>query len=324
FLGSTDMRSFAPIINYQENKPGKRLRNWSQYLFWNPSWNFDGDLTFNGVGAITTFETSQFWSFFVRFDWRPPTLDDRMTRGGPLGAVPTRKGAQIEFETDRRKPYMFGGFLALSTNAAGNQSTVIGPFLSFRPSTAVRLQLQPTISHARDMAQYVLSVDDPTATATYGARYVFATLEQREFAMTTRLDWTFTPNVSLQVFAQPLISAGDFFDYKELARPRAYEFRVYGRDGGAIVPDNGGYFVAPASGFPFSFDEPDFNGRFLRGNAVLRWEYRPGSALFLVWQQSRSGSISRGDFAFNRDFEGLWSSPPVNIFVVKASWWIGR
>ena len=107
--------------------------------------------------------------------------------------------------------------------------------------------------------------------------------------MTTRVDWTFTPSLSLQVSG------------------------LY-----TVDPDAGG------AATPFSFQDRDFNSRFLRGNAVLRWEYRPGSALFLVWQQSRQGSIPSGEFDFSRDFDALFQSRPENVFVVKGTWWVGR
>ncbi|MEX2153085.1 MAG: DUF5916 domain-containing protein [Gemmatimonadaceae bacterium] len=328
FLGSTDMRSFAPIISYREQKPGKRLRNWEQYLFYNPSWNFDGDLTFNGVGAITVFETPNFWNYFLRFDWRPPTFDDRLTRGGPVAGFVTNGGAQMEINSDRRKKHTYGAFGAYSFNRAGGWGTTIGPRVTIRPSTAVRVQLQPTYSRTHAMAQFVTRSVDANAIDTYGTRYVFATLNQNQLSMTTRMDWTFTPNVSVQLFAQPLLAAGDFLDYKEFARPREFQFEVYGREIGTISRNSAGvYTVDPDAGgpsAPFTFNDRDFNGRFLRGNAVLRWEYRPGSTLFLVWQQSRSGSGPPGDFELGRDFDELWSAPPVNVFVVKATWWVGR
>jgi hypothetical protein len=179
------------------------------------------------------------------------------------------------------------------------------------------------------MAQYVTQVTDPAATDTYGARYVFATLDQHQLALVTRVDWTFTPGLSLQMFAQPLLAAADFQDYKEFARPRGFEFEVYGRDAGTIARDDPTrtYTVDPdgAGTAPsFAFSDRDFNRRSLRGSAVLRWEYRPGSTLFLVWQQSRFGSIGTGEFDLGRDFNALWGVPPENVFVLKGTWWIGR
>jgi hypothetical protein len=142
------------------------------------------------------------------------------------------------------------------------------------------------------------------------------------------VDWTFTPALSLQVFAQPLLAAGNFYDYKQLARPRSFDFEVFGRDVGTISRDaSGTYTVDPDAGGSapaFTFGERDFNQQSLRGNAVLRWEYRPGSALFFVWQQQRFQSADVGEFRFRQNFDDLLTTRPENVFVVKATWWIGR
>lgn len=328
FLGTADMRGIAPLISYSENKPGRYLRNWTQYLFWNPAWNYDGDMTFNGVGSITVGELPNFWNVFFRLDWRPPVFDDRLTRGGPVSRILRSQGAQIEVNTDRRKRFTYGIYSSYYTNVSGGKSFNLNPRVSMRPSPALRVTLQPAYLRARGMAQFVTRVTDPLAADTYGSRYVFATLEQRQISLVTRVDWTFTPGLSLQLFAQPLLASGDFVDYKEFARPREFDFEVYGRDVGTISrSETGIYTVDPDAGGAapaFTFGERDFNRRSLRGNAVLRWEYRPGSALFFVWQQSRFGAEPVGGFSLGRDFQELWSAHPENVFVIKATYWIGR
>jgi hypothetical protein len=328
FLGSTDLRSLPSIISYRENRPSRYLRNWEQLLFWNPTWNFDGDVTFNGVGWIGITELRNFWNVFLRLDWRPPVTDDRLTRGGPQAVLTTQTGAQLELNSDRRKPYTYGVYMSHYRTKVGSWSQTLSPRLSLRPSTAMRVSLSPTYNHNRAIGQYVRGVNDPTATQTFGTRHVFATMDQRQVSMVTRVDWTFTPALSLQVFAQPLISAGDFYDYKEFTRPRAVEFAVYGRDVGTIERSDAGiYTVDPDADGPaaaFTFGERDFNQRSLRGNAVLRWEYRPGSALFFVWQQRRSGFEPVGEFAAGRNIGDLFATRPENVFMVKGTYWIGR
>lgn len=329
FLGSTDMRSIAPLIAYNENTPSKHLRSWAQYLFWNPSWDFDGNMTFNGVGSISVAELPNFWNYFLRLDYRPSIYDPGLTRGGPLAKLTDGGGIQGRITTDRRKKYQGAVFASYSFNAAGGRGLSIQPSLTFRPTSALRVVLQPAYSRTHAVAQFVTRVTDPLATTTYGSRYVFATLDQDQLAMVMRVDWTFTPKLSLQLFAQPLLAAADFHDYKEFAEPKAFRFNVYGRDAGAIAQDasTGRYNVDPdGTGLApaFSFGDRDFNRRSLRGNAVVRWEYRPGSALFFVWQQSRFGSIPSGEFDFGHDLGELLNVQPQNIFVVKGTWWIGR
>src|SRR5207245_6124906 len=147
---------------------------------------------------------------------------------------------------------------------------------------------------------------DPAATATYGTRYVFAPLDQTTFSASVRANWTFTPRLSLQLYAQPLISAGDYSRFGELARPRSFDFIRYGD-----VP-------------PVNLDNPDFNVKSLRGNLVLRWEFRPGSTGYLVWTQARSDTEDVGTFRFGPSLRRLFGARGDNILLFKVSYWMSR
>ena len=166
------------------------------------------------------------------------------------------------------------------------------------------------------------TVADPTATPTFGSRYVFATLDQTSLSANIRLNWSFTPNLSLQLFAQPLISSGGYTDYKELAQPNTYSFAHYGENGSTFDPatlriDPDGPGPAPA----FTVDRPDFNFKSLRGNAVFRWEYGPGSTFFLVWTQERTETDDTGEFRLGPDTRRLLKADANNIFLAKLSYY---
>jgi hypothetical protein len=193
----------------------------------------------------------------------------------------------------------------------------------------------PTLNRVHQTRQYVAAAADETATDTYGRRYVFADLDQTTFSIETRVDWTFSPRLSLQLYAQPYVSAGDYSGFKAFRAPGTNQFDVFGacpsgspplagsstlcRDGGAYLADVDG--AGPASAI--RFNNPDFTFRSLRGNAVLRWEYRPGSAIFLVWQQERSSELAAGNFDFSRDYGALFREPGRNAFLIKATYWFG-
>jgi hypothetical protein len=158
-------------------------------------------------------------------------------------------------------------------------------------------------------------------------------MEQKTISANIRLNWTFSPELSLQVFMQPLISSGAYRDLKQLSQPRTFDFGYFGRNGSTIISQTdatgavSGYEVdADGAGpsQPYSFSNPDFNFKSLRGNAVLRWEYRPGSALYLVWTQSRSDNENLGDFQLDHSFSRLWTAHPDNIFMVKFTYWWSR
>jgi len=126
---------------------------------------------------------------------------------------------------------------------------------------------------------------------------------------------------------RPFISSGDFDNYKEFNSPEDLEFAVYGQGGSTIEKVDNLYTVDPDGGAPvssFAISDKDFNYRSIQTNAVFRWEYRPGSALYLVWQQDRSAMINNGDLRFQRDINGLFEAKPTNVFMVKFSYWLSK
>ena len=137
-----------------------------------------------------------------------------------------------------------------------------------------------------------------------------------------------SPKLSLQLYTQALLSTGDYPSIRELAAPRTYDFPVYGVDVGTIArdPDLPFYTIDPDGGGEarsFRVPVPDFNFKSLRVNAVLRWEFRPGSAAYVVWTQRRQDGRNPGDHAFGRDLGDLFAAPADDVFMVKLAWWIG-
>ena len=194
------------------------------------------------------------------------------------------------------------------------------------------VSLGPSFNHSNTGFQFVGSYADANATTFYGQRYVFGHLEQNQVSMDTRLNVTFSPALTLELYLQPLISAGDFSAYNEFAAPRSRRRLVYGRDMGtvAVTPGSSGGPATitvdadgPGPDSTFSFSDPSFTFRSLRGNAVLRWEYRPGSTLFLVWTRSGSSSLTRGQIDFNSDASALFQGASDNIFLIKVNYWLG-
>jgi uncharacterized protein DUF5916 len=170
---------------------------------------------------------------------------------------------------------------------------------------------------------------DPSASATYGSRYVFGGLEQREVSIPLRLNLALSPKLSLQLYTQALLSAGEYPEIKELKAPRTYDFPTYGRDVGTIVrePTLPFYTIDPDGGGaaqPFRIAVPDFNFKSLRVNAVLRYEFRPGSAAYLVWTDRRQDGRNPGDASFGRDLGDLFAAPGDDVLLVKIAWWFGR
>ncbi|OGU03720.1 MAG: hypothetical protein A2W29_05070 [Gemmatimonadetes bacterium RBG_16_66_8] len=211
--------------------------------------------------------------------------------------------------------------------------------INVRPTPTISASIGPEFSSSRSTLQYVRSQDDATATATFGRQYVFAEVLQKSLDLTTRLNVTFTPDLTLQLYAQPFAATGDYGGFRELARARSLDHVVYGETPGSTLrcfDQNDAEFVcgtqAPAYylGDPdgagprasVRMSNPDFASRSLRGNAVLRWEYRPGSTLFLVWTRSCSAFGSSPQFGGLSDLGRLCEGPSDNVFAVKLNYWL--
>lgn len=293
------------------------------------STNFDGDKIWSGYWTSSNWTLPSFYSMRLAYAYNPYSYDARGTRGGPVMLNPIGWEVDLSFGSDSRKSIVVEMFGMLYQGGGGKQ--VRGEVnIQFKPMPNLSVTVGPSLNRNKSEAQWVGSYTDPTAARTFGTRYVFADFNQTELSATIRLDWTFTPELSLQLFAQPLISSGAYTNLKSFLAPRTFDFQSYGANGSTIkaVHDvDGGIsgFEVDADGqgpsAPYAFGNPDFSFKSLRGNAVLRWEFRPGSALYLVWTQSRSDSETLGEFQFNRSFSRLWQAKPDNIFMLKFTYW---
>jgi hypothetical protein len=324
FQSEAAQRGVSTSLEYYQRRPGAVLRNYNIFPFTNHQWNFDGDLVYGSYGLIVDGQLHNFWNFELRGDYTPPVYDDRLTRGGPIARQPRSSDVRLMVNSDSRKTTRLTSNLTHSWTSAQEHQTTLDATVSVRPTPALRLSLGPAVTLNKSLSQYVTAVPDPVAAPTFGSRYVFATLDQREVSMITRMDWTFTPRLSLQLFLQPLISSGDFTDFKEFLQPRTYDFAVYGRDKGTITRTVSGSEVDPGDGGAvFTIAPQNFNIRSLRANAVLRWEWRPGSTLFLVWQQNRENDDTLGNLDLGRDLDAVFKGGEGrNVLAVKASYWL--
>jgi hypothetical protein len=324
FMTRADYHGVSELVLYQENKPGRFFRNYNVLPYANHIFNYGGDIIYNGYAVSANAQFADFWGFNVTGTSTQRTYDDRLTRGGPQARLPVGGNVNGSVYSDTRKSWSVSPGYSYSWNAEGGLGQGPNLTVSFRPSPSLRIGFEPNYFYTHALAQYVTTRPDPDATSTYGSRYVFATLDQRVASLVTRVDWTFTPRMSLQLYVQPLVVSGSYVDFKEFTTPREFQFAIYGKDKGTIVrdPATGLITIDPGNGNLMRIGDPNFNFRSLLGNAVLRWEYRPGSTLFLVWQQRRQDTEAFGDFAFGRDYSGLFNQPPENVFAVKATYWL--
>jgi len=293
------------------------------------TFNYGGESQGNGVQVASSATLRNFWRLDLTLGKSWNTLDDKLTRGGPTTIRPGIETLGLGVSSDaRRRLWTTLSFVA-QDRGFGSRSRQLLATLNFRPFTALTLQATPYWLDATAVAQYLQTVPDATAAATYGSRYVFGRLEQREASIPLRLNLALSPKLSFQLYTQALLSAGDYPEIKELAAPRTYDFPVYGRDTGTIAldPERPFYTIDPDGGGAapsFRLAVPDFNLKSLRLNAVLRYEFRRGSAAYLVWTERRQDGRNPGDGAFGRDLGYLFGAPSDDVLLLKVAWWFGR
>lgn len=321
----TDRRDADLQVTYVENQPGTFWRNWSVTGGTRWEYNLAGQRIANWNRMMVNLRHLDFWSFHGRANYSMRAFDDRLTRGGPIAVRPASWDGGFMFMSDPRKAITMQGGIAGARTEFGSWAFEVDPRLSIKSGARWSMSLGPRLFRGYNAAQFVSSLGDPAAVQTYGRRYVFAPIEQTEVGLETRLNLTFSPKLSLEMYAQPLISSGSYGAPAEFAAAGTYRFDTYphaerfvqnGRPGYRIDPDGDGPQEA------FAVPDRDFNVRALRGNAVLRWEWRRGSTLFVAWQQSRQGYEPLGSFDFDRDRRALFAAEPDDILVVKVNYWL--
>jgi hypothetical protein len=328
FETQTDRGGGHGMVTFRKLTPDGLTR--SRQLYVSKWWTFNYGGVCQGDGVLVSGSAllRNYWNLNLTLGNSWDTWDDKLTRGGPTTIRPGIRSLDFGIGSDQRRRLWATVNGTLQDRNFGTWRHALGVTLNWRPWTALTMSLTPSWRRDHNEAQYLRTVPDDTATATYGARYVFGQLEQTEVSIPLRMSLALTPRLSLQLYLQALLSTGDYPDIEELAAPRTFDFPVYGTDVGTIERDaDGDYLIDPDGGGPappFTLRNPDFNFKSLRVNAVLRWEFRPGSAFYAVWTQRRENSANPGDFSFGRDTADLFGAPADDVFLVKLAWWLGR
>ena len=320
YLNRADQQSQNGWMGLQFNKPTSWYRmarlNFNQWQ----SWTSEGlrtDLGGNVNGHVQL--PSQWWVHMgINGNNWVPTYDDRASRGGPAVRNSKNTSGWAGVEGDSRKrltPYFF----VQAFQADGNRShgISIDPELDYRASDQLTLSVSPHFGHDVNENQWFGRFDTENPDATTTSHYSFARLDQRTLSMTTRFDYTATPALTFQMYLAPYVTVGHYTRLHELADPRAASYANRYR---TYVPFD---FADPTAYNGFEASAGDFNYKALNTNAVMRWEYLPGSSIFVVWQQGRQQyDRNYGNFAARRDYRDLFRAHPDNTVLIKASYWL--
>lgn len=310
---------------------------WLGYRFTNPvaifnrlnlnvnqwqGWNFGGEPVFSGGNINGGGQLKNYWYVWLGVGREGEDLATTALRGGPALRLPAQWNQWITVESDQRKAVQVGVNSFNSwEDVGGTHYHEVGLWLAFRPLNALSLQFNPYYGFNRDELQYV-------NTLAHGAqsRYVFGRLQQKTVALTARVDYSITPNLSVQYYGQPFVSVGKFSQFKRISAPRADDyaerFHVFTNE---IAREEANGLLQVDEDLDgntdYAFENPDFNFQQFRSNLVVRWEYSPGSTVFLVWSQGRTGTNPAGGFSFRNNLNDLFNVYPDNVFLIKLNRW---
>ncbi len=320
---NSDKINFQAFYGYQWTKPGKVFRQSLLIGGVEQSRDFGWNKIYEGWLLNLQGIFKNWWSITGMIIYYPDCYSSTLTRGGPLALIPRGYLLSAGIDSDSRKKFVLYSSMDISHSKEKQKGWNLSLGLRWKPAPNFNLSLGPTLSHDLNETQWLTSVTDTLMTDTFGRRYIFGRLDQTLIATEFRMNWIFTPRLSLQVYLQPYIAVGKYDRIKQLNRPRAYDYLVFGDSPSTINYQNGIYFIDPDGNGParsFSISNPDFNYKSLRGTIVLRWEYRLGSLLYLVWTQNRADFSNPGDLSLGRDLGKLFTAPGDNIFLLKISY----
>ena len=326
FQSRSDYWVTGGFVGYHVTEPGEHLRRWAVNANAITVRTLSGDrieLDGNLNGSLTF---HNLWGVNMGVARTLGGLSTTDLRGGPAIRTDPGWNGWGGINSDSRKA--LSGRLGWNwsvTPESDSWSVSLNQNLEWRASSRASVRLQPFVRWTETGAQWVRRIELEGGSGGLGGRgteYVFARLDQRTIGLTTRFEMSFTPDLSLQLYAQPFMSAGGYDEFKRVADPLA---RGFAERYAALSPVRVGddYEIdLDGDGAPESFSDPDFNSLQFRSNAVLRWEYQPGSTLYLVWAQARDGDGIAGTPAFGDDLDDLFRVHPTNVLMLKVSYWL--
>lgn len=323
YLRQTDIIEQETEIAYVVNEPSKRFASYEWSVQQSNHWNFNQEWLGSVAEIFGRWTFKNYWSLQGFIEHEVHRVDTRLLRGGPGMRLPEITYLHYHLNSDSRKRYQYS--LALThgfvNDKTSNYWTAWGD-VYVRASDNLDFSVSPQYIVNQDAWQYV-DVESRTDTEPYILGYI----DQKTFQVTLRFNYYVTPDLSLQYYGQPFVSAGHFSDFKRITNSRASELKeryiALNDDQIRVDPETGDIHVDEDMDLDedYEIENPDFNFREFHSNLVLRWEYRPGSTLYLVWTHGRSRSVTNSRFHFKRDIHKLFSIYPNNVFLMKINYW---
>ena len=297
FFSRNNKTNVSGGFNLSQPDPQTRFR--SAALFANVNLTYNGDWLEIDEGFFVGGEMQflNYWNMFLGTGRARQTYDDLDTRGGPPIVKPAAWWFDAFVGTDSRKKYRVnaGNFFWYNEEGGSNRGHNIN--LTLQPRPALQGTIGVNYTAGLDSAQWIENTD---VTGDGIDDHIYGTLKRNVLSITARTTYAFTRDMTLEVYLQPFVAAGDYTDIRRFVTPKTYEFE------------------------PVVYNEnPDFNDKSLRSNVVFRWEYRRGSTLYLVWNVTNSDESRPGEFSAFRDLRSGFGASGTQVFMVKFNYWLG-
>jgi hypothetical protein len=320
YLETADYQSANGYAGYVEHRPRGVFRNYDVYAFYRFYWDYGGRYTFGRAGLESTMSFTNKWYLYLCGFYDPRTVESGMLRGGPPVLVNPRWGTDMSIGSDQSESLWLKAY----------HGTVLGSRryaqfawieANYRPIPNMGLSARLNYSYWDKGLEYAGSQD----LASGGKVYLMSAFEQHTAALTLRVDYSLTPDLSIQFYGNPFLSSGKYREFKRATdtMDKAYDnrFRLLGEEVLSYRPSDNKYVVSETNGDRYEFANPDFSFREFRFNLVVRWEYHPNSIVYLVWSQSRSGSAEEYIPSFGQNTKALFGYSPDNALMIKLNYW---
>jgi len=308
-------------LRYRETQPGRVLRNYYLQVDVNTDTTLRQTMQAGHARATANVTWANFWTSQVQFTRNLATTSVSLTRGGPLMARGPGWTTNVNAGNRATSRTRLTANLFYQTNDDGASNKRITGMLSMRPGPRWSFSVSPYYDVITEPQQYISTLGGGRP-VTYDSRYVFAFIDRSTMSMEYRLGLTLKPDINLDIYAEPFAASGRYYDYGELLAPASRERLRYGTNGTVLTVNPDGSQVVNAGGSTFTLRNRDFNTLSFRSNVVLRWEWRTGSTIYMVWQQDRSGTETLGTRVGVGDAFRSLTAPGANIFLIKTSFWI--
>jgi hypothetical protein len=288
--------------------------------------NFGGDNVGQGFESNGNITLKNYWNINAGGNISTSSYSTGMLRGGPMMKLPGSIYGRLSFSTDYRKKLVASVYANINSGFKRSSSDIYaGMDVTIKPSNYLSITLNPGFSKSFSELQYVTK-------ETYGEddRYIFGNIDRKTINASFRINLNLSPDLTLQYWGQPFIATGKYSNYKYITNPVAANYidRFHIYNNYEISEDPDGLYIDENNDktIDYSFGRRDFNVQEFLSNLVIRWEYNPGSSLYLVWSQTRSGYNDTGNLDLFNNLGDLFDrgdNKPHNVFLIKLTYRFG-